>query len=131
MRQFKFGEGFVKKTLNDAEPYENVFNITGYLNGLLFNRLTEFVPYKREVNGYLYESTISEASYNEWREILERDNDYTYYFYAVLKPTETDLFPEEVIELNGHTDSFPLFTVINPNIKYFYEYIKVPNNPNQ
>lgn len=129
MRTFKFGEGFVKNILNDVEPYQNVFNITGYLNCLFHNRVVDFAPYKKEVNGYSYESTLSEFSYNEWREIIERHNDSTFYFYAVLKPAETDLFPEEVIELNGHTESFPLFAVMNPNRKYFYEYIKVPNNP--
>jgi hypothetical protein len=129
MRTFKFGEGFVKNILNDVEPYQNVFNITGYLNCLFYNRVVDFAPYKKEVNGYSYESTLSEFSYNEWREIIERHNDSTFYFYAVLKPAETDLFPEEVIELNGHTESFPLFAIMNPNRKYFYEYIKVPNNP--
>jgi len=129
MRTFKFGEGFVKNILNDVEPYQNVFNITGYLNCLFHNRVVDFAPYKKEVNGYSYESTLSEFSYNEWREIIERHNDSTFYFYAVLKPAETDLFPEEVIELNGHTESFPLFAIMNPNRKYFYEYIKVPNNP--
>ena len=129
MRPFKFGEGFVKNTLNEVEPYENIFNIQGYLNCLIHNRVTDFVPYKKEVNGYSYESTLSEFSYNEWREIIERHNDSTFYFYAVLKPAETDLFPEEVIELNGHTESFPLSAVTNPNTKYFYEYIKIPNNP--
>jgi len=129
MRTFKSGEGFVKNILNDVEPYQNVFNITGYLNCLFHNRVVDFAPYKKEVNGYSYESTLSEFSYNEWREIIERHHDSTFYFYAVLKPAETDLFPEEVIELNGHTESFPLFAVMNPNRKYFYEYIKVPNNP--
>lgn len=129
MRTFKFGEGFVNDNLNEPQPYENLFNVTGYLNGLFFNRLTEFVPYKKEVNGYIYESTINEFSYNEWINILETNIDYTFYFYAILKPADADLFPEEVIELNGHRESFPLFVIMNPETKYFYEYIKIPNNP--
>ncbi len=129
MRTFKFGEGFVNN-LYTPEPYHNLFYIKGYLNCLLHNRVTDFIPYKKEINGYVYESTISEFSYNEWREIIQTQNDYTFYFYAVLKPAETDLFPEEVIELDGRTEVFPSFAIQNPNIRYFYEYIKIPNIPN-
>lgn len=130
MREFKFGEGYVdNRDELIGQPYEDIFGITGYLNGLFYNRLAEFVPYKKEVNGYVYESTINEFSYNEWREIFESNNEYRFYFYAILKPTETDLFPEEVIELHGSSEIFPYFVIINPDTRYFYEYIKVPINP--
>ncbi len=78
MRTFKFGEGFVNN-LETPEPYHNLFYIKGYLNCLLHNRVTDFIPYKKELNGYVYESTISEFSYNEWREIIQTQNDYTLY----------------------------------------------------
>ena len=104
-----FGVGLV----NDFN--ENGINTLGY------------EPYYMERGDMVFQSDICHRSYVEWRHLIDNNpGDVTYYLYAVLRPDE-DYREQEVINLHGATDVFPLFVLENPRTEFVFEFIMIPN----
>jgi hypothetical protein len=75
----------------------------------------------------IFQSDICHRSYVEWRHLIDNNpGDVTYYLYAVLRPDE-DYREQEVINLHGATDVFPLFVLENPRTEFVFEFIMIPN----
>jgi hypothetical protein len=75
----------------------------------------------------VFQSDICHRSYMEWRHLIDNNpGDVTYYLYAVLRPDE-DYREQEVINLHGATDVFPLFVLENPRREFLFEFIMIPN----
>jgi hypothetical protein len=121
---FKFFKG--TNTSNDNVPQEQPVRPTvrGILNGNVQG--VDITPYQRVLNRQVYDSEIMDMSRNEWDEIRIDNPQFIYHLYAIFKPA-TRHSPPSVIEFHGARDSFPTFVTNNPNIRYTFEFIKVPN----
>jgi hypothetical protein len=95
--------------------HENGINTLGY------------EPYYMERGNMVFQSDICHRSYMEWRHLIDNNpGDVTYYLYAVLRPDE-DYREQELIDLHGATDVFPLFVLENPHVEFLFEFIMIPN----
>lgn len=84
-----------------------------------------YPPYEYTSNGNVYLSEVANFTKNELTNVYSYDPEYVYMLYAVLRPaTETN--EQEVIELMGAINIFPIFVLENPDERYLYEIIKRP-----
>lgn len=126
---FKFFSGS-KENNNTVGPTPTLINQTvtqGILNGAVSGE--ECAPYSKRLNGVWYESEIMDLSRNEWHEIRISNPEFIYLLYAIFKPRTRWAGPS-VIQFYGNTNSdeaFPSFVTNNPNIRYTFEFIKIPN----
>ena len=96
--------------------YENGINTLGYQ------------PFQLQIGHRVFQSDICHRSYEEWRFLIDvNPGNMRYHLYAVLRP-EDDYREQEVIDLHGALDVFPLFVLENPTQDFLFEFIMVPND---
>lgn len=124
IRDFKFFKGTDDLQI---QPMNNI----GLLNDYLDNGITmmDYPPHELMINNVVYLSTICHRTYNEWIRLVEMDQYWDYHMIGVLRPPFHYFNgEEEIVELHGQTQVFPLFVIDNPDVEYLYEYIMVPKN---
>jgi|LakMenE01Jun11ns_1017448.scaffolds.fasta_scaffold9777964_2 hypothetical protein len=122
---FKFFKGNnIGDIPQEVQPEVVRQTIRGILNGNVQG--VDITPYQRILNRQIYSSEIMDMSRNEWDEVRVDNPQFVYHLYAIFKPS-TRHSPPSVIEFHGARDSFPTFVTNNPNIRYTFEFIKVPN----
>ena len=125
MLPFTFFHGTSSYVEQPLAPFFNVGLVNDYYeNGI--NTLG-YEPYYMERGNMVFQSDICHRSYMEWRHLIDHNpGDVTYHLYAVLRPDE-DYREQEVINLHGATDVFPMFVLQNPHTEFLFEFIMIPN----